>query len=305
MTKTIGTAVGFLASLSLAGCYNTLNVKNGGLACGTNDSCPDGFVCLKDSQGGHCWKSGTGPDANSLACTPANASPPFGPFATCSPNQPIGTSTCDPVCQAGCPCDRRCVLDVSTYASFLCEATAPSSSSFSPVQGPCNGTSTQDCSPGSVCIADDVCPWLCFKTCRKDLDCPSNSHCSVIVMLDKNSQAVPNVSLCTPPTEACSPVGSASCSTARTDFNCVFLAGLTGAVNTDSTVCDCKTLHDKKMGAACVTLPDDCQPGAVCVDLGGTLTCRQICDRKASVSACPSGSTCTAIYGSTQYGYCK
>jgi hypothetical protein len=322
MNKTIANVLGGLALLGLSGCYNTLSVANGGLVCGLDDQCPDGFRCLKDGaagQPGHCWKNGTGPDAgggatdglppksdvaNPLACTVASAVPPFGPFATCSPQErAIGSSTCDPVCQAGCPCDRRCVLDEATYASFYCEDTAQAPSSFVPVQGACNSPNAASCAPGSVCISDDVCPWLCYKTCRKDVDCPKDSRCSLLTLIDQNRQPLQDLFLCTPPIDNCNPSGSASCSTARPEFACVFLAGLTGLENTDATVCDCRTFHDKKLGAACQMKPDDCQPGAVCVDGN----CRQICDKRSSGggSACPTGSGCTAIHGSTVYGYCR
>jgi hypothetical protein len=306
MTKTMGIWLGVFAALSLGGCYSNTNIKNGGLVCGPNDACPDGFKCVKDGQAGqpgHCWRNGIGPDAagsNPLACTLASATPPFGPFATCSSDQPIANSTCDPVCQAGCPCDRRCVVNGDTYASFLCEESAPAPSTFVPVQGTCTDALAASCAPGSVCIADDVCPWLCFRTCRKDIDCPANSRCSKVTLLDKTSQPVPNVFLCTPPTDGCNPTGAANCSTARADFSCVFLAGLTGVANTDATVCDCRTTHDKVVGGSCSMILDDCQPGAVCVDS----ICRQICDRQASGSACPSGGGCNPIYGSTRYGSC-
>lgn len=320
MIKTVARILGTLALLGLGGCYNTLNVKNGGLVCGPNDQCPDGFTCVKDGpsgQPGHCWKEGTGPDASSgtadatapkpdavnpLACTVANATPPFGPFSTCSPqDRVIGNSTCDPVCQAGCPCDRRCVLDPDTYASFLCEDTAQAPTSFIPVQGTCDSPNAASCVPGSVCIADDVCPWLCFKTCRKDVDCPKDSRCSVLTLVDKNNQALQDLNLCAPPIDNCNPTGSATCSAARAGFACFFLAGLTGVATTDATICDCQTTHDKSLGAECQTKPDDCQAGTVCVDG----TCRQICDRRSSAAACTSGGSCNPIYGSTVYGYCR
>jgi hypothetical protein len=193
------------------------------------------------------------------------------------------------------------VVNADTYASFLCEGSAQAPSTFVPVQGTCTDALAASCAPGSVCIADDVCPWLCFRTCRKDIDCPTNSRCSVVTLLDKTSQPVPNVFLCTPPTESCNPTGAANCTTARTNFNCVFLAGLTGIATTDATFCDCRTTHDKAVGGNCSTLPDDCQPGAVCVNG----TCRQICDRQASGSTCPSGGGCNPIYGSARYGSCR
>ena len=316
MTKTVAIRLGLFAAFVAGGCYNTLNVKNGGLVCGPNDACPDGFQCIKDSQAGHCWKNGTGPDAggtgsdtttvktdvaNPLACTVADATPPFGPFPTdkCSAVDQAVPGTCDPVCQAGCACDRRCVVNTTTYASFECEDSAQAPSGFVPVQGTCSSDASK-CAPGSVCINDEVCPYLCFRTCRKDIDCPSNSRCSVLTLLDKTSQPVPNVFLCTPPIENCSPAGAANCATTRTDFNCVFLAGLTGLGTTDSTVCDCRTSHNQAVGASCATLPDDCVPGAVCVDG----TCRQICDRQATGTACPGVGVCNPLYGSTRYGYC-
>jgi hypothetical protein len=298
MTKTIGTAAGFLSAILFAACYNTNNVVNGGLQCGPASACPDGFVCKAD---GHCWKTGSGPDSGvpvGSACTLANAKPPLGPFAACGPNKLVATSTCDPVCQEGCPCDRRCVIETTTYGSFVCESSAPPST-FVPPLGTCDGNNFGACAPGSQCIGDDFCPNLCYKTCTKDSDCPTNSRCSVITMLDVNRRPLPDVYLCTPPVEGCNPMGSAACATARANFSCVFLAGLTGVGNTDATVCDCSTLHDKKVGGDCSTLPDDCVPGAVCVDG----KCRQVCDRKVA-TACSGGASCSAVYGSTVYGYC-
>jgi hypothetical protein len=311
MTKSIGISLGCFAALSLGACYNTTNVKNGGLVCGPNDACPDGFKCVKDGQAGqpgHCWRNGIGPDAagsNPLACTLGDGGT-FGPFPSdkCNvvPQDQWPPGTCDPVCQSGCPCERRCVVNPDTYASFLCES-AQTPSTFVPVQGTCTDTLSESCAPGSVCIADadgGGCPWLCFRTCRKDIDCPANSRCSVITLDDKTSNPVPNVFLCTPPSDGCNPTGAAPCSTARAEFNCVFMAGLTGVANTDATVCDCRTTHNQALGAACSTLPDDCQPGSVCVNG----YCRQVCDRRTTASGCTSG-TCTGIYGSTSYGYCK
>jgi hypothetical protein len=316
MTKTVGIWLGLVAVVAAGGCYNTLNITNGGLVCGPNDACPEGFHCVKDSQAGHCWKNGTGPDAGGtasdtasgttdavgpLACTIANATPLFGPFPAdkCSPVDQPAPGSCDPVCQAGCPCDRRCVLS-STYDSFQCEASPQNPSTFVDVQQTCTGSRSESCAPGSVCINDDVCPWLCFRTCRKDLDCGTNSRCSALGILDLSSNPVANVYLCTPPIESCNPSGAASCATARAELGCVFLAGLTGIATTDATVCDCRTTHTGAVGAACSTLPDDCQPGAVCVDG----TCRQICDRGASGTACPGLGVCSPIYDSTRYGYC-
>jgi hypothetical protein len=98
MNRTIACALGLSALLVLAGCYNTNNVKNGGLVCGTGGTCPDGYLCQKDGpvgSAGHCWKNGIildagvpSPDVSSpkadadpgQGCTTANA--PYSPFRT-------------------------------------------------------------------------------------------------------------------------------------------------------------------------------------------------------------------------------
>jgi hypothetical protein len=294
----------------LAGCFNTNDVKTGGLVCGDKDACPDGFTCIKDGlagQPGHCWRKGTGPDAGTsvpqpdaapaVACTVGDGQ--FGPFASCTVEAAGTGSTCDPVCQSGCPCKSRCVVNENTYASFECEASPLAASAFVPVQGDCSGNNWASCAPGSICIADDACPWLCYKACRKDADCPANSRCSVNAPLDINRNAVPGVSLCTPPTETCNPTGAADCATPRDGFKCVFLAGQTG-VSSEATICDCGTLHYKDLGADCLFLPDDCKPGLVCIDK----KCRQLCDGQGLGAACTNG-VCTKVYGSTRYGYCR
>ncbi len=315
MTKTLEFALGLSALLALAGCYNTNSLTNGGLVCGKDGSCPSGFRCVSDGPvgtAGHCWKNGTGPDAGAAsdatgatadaqpvaACTAAQATPPYGPFAVCSANRPIPNSTCDPVCQAGCPCNHRCILNDQTNSSFDCEASAPPANTVfkNPLEA-CNGSDTELCAPGSVCIPDNLCGNLCYKLCRTDEDCGGNSRCttSTIVVGD---QPVSNVLFCSPPIETCNPVGAAACSPARTDFNCVFLAGLTGIGNTDNTVCDCSTLHYNALGTSCSPTPDDCQPGLVCVNG----TCHAVCNLSGTTAGC---SACTAIYGSKSYGYCR
>ncbi len=308
MTKLVGflLGAGAVALAAIAGCYNTNNVKDGALVCGANDACPDGFHCVKDGalgSAGHCWR----PRSDSVITDAASGktdtaglvcAAPFGPFPGCTATLPTTDSTCDPVCQSGCACDRRCVVDESTYGRFICETTqAPAT--FIPVQGDCSGTNYPRCSPGSVCMDDDVCASQCFRTCRQDGDCPTNSTCSVMTLRDVNRRAVPNVWLCTPPSETCNPTGTAACTNVRTGFACVFLAGMTN-VTTDATTCDCSTARTVVLGGKCNRQPDDCMPGNACV--GGT--CRKVCDRQASGQACSSGG-CQPIYGSTRWGYCQ
>lgn len=283
MTRFAQLSVFLFPLVAVLGCYNTSSVENGGLACSTDNKCPEGFAC----QSGRCWK-GTG------SGDPGTCAAPLGPVAGCSTEVPLD-SACDPVCQSGCGC-RRCVLS-SDATAFVCETTA-APSSFVSHMGTCRDPSV--CAPGSVCIADGVCPNLCYKTCRDHSDCPATSRCTKTGLTDAvGATLVEGVYFCSPPAESCSPVGSAACANPKTGFNCVFLAGLTGVgTATDATVCDCATLHRAKVGEACVNSPDDCQPGAVCVNG----KCRTICSQSAS---CASGATCTPIYNSKQYGYCS
>lgn len=311
MTRTIGCVVGL--AILLGGCFNTNSIKNAGLECNSvAGACPDGFAC----KAGLCWKNGTGPDAGGtgsdasnpgtdatvpIACTPST--PPYGPFATCSPS-PANPNTCDPVCQLGCDCGKRCVFDSHTGNSFTCEATSESPNfAFVQPTGKCDTNDTA-CAPGSVCIPDDVCGSLCYRTCRTLVDCGGKGRCTQNLVQDQNLQPlVPNVFLCSGPAESCNPTGTASCVNARAGFNCVFFAGLTGTQVGDATTCDCATFHDKSVGATCTSVPDNCQPGAACINN----LCHRICNLQGSVSLCAGttgGGKCTAIYGSSQYGYC-
>jgi hypothetical protein len=286
MTRFSKLVLGLIPALTAVACYNTASVDNGGLACGTGNTCPEGFSCRSD---GRCWKNGTGPGA---------CNEPFGPFATCSSGQGPANSTCDPVCQSGCACDRRCVLDPDTASRFVCETSTRVGSFVGPGQT-CEDADA--CAPGSVCIADAVCPNLCYKTCRADVDCPAQAFCTRTTIEDPSGRLLTGVFLCSPPIETCSPTGAAACSPGRAGSSCVFLAGLTGVAISDATVCDCSTLHTERVGSVCATAPDNCEPGAVCVDG----RCRTICNRSGSGVTCPSGSSCVAIYDSAVYGYCR
>jgi len=277
--------MGLSPLLALLGCYNTSSVQNGGLACSAENTCPDGFKC----QGGRCWK-------NSPSSTDAaTCSAPLGPVAGCAADSPVG-SDCDPVCQSGCGC-HRCILG-STHTRFVCETTAPPASFIGPL-GTCKDVTT--CAPGSVCVEDDVCPSLCYKMCRSDSDCLANTHCTKTGPTTAGGvRLAEGLSFCSPPAESCNPAGGAACTAARGGFNCVFLAGLTGVATSDATVCDCATLHNVEVGAACVISPDNCRPGAVCINA----RCRAICTQSGPASPCANSGKCAPVYNSTVYGYC-
>ena len=172
MTKNAGISVGLLAGLGFLACYNTNNVKNGGLLCGPNDACPDGYGCIKDGQPGTLLAEWYRPRRGRAGLRGGNRQVrslrELQPRASPSPTAPAIRSA-----NRAARCDRRCTIEPSTLASFHCEA-APPPSSFVPVQGTCTNNANS-CEPGSLCISDDVCPWQCFRMCRRDGDCPGNT----------------------------------------------------------------------------------------------------------------------------------
>jgi hypothetical protein len=315
MRKTNAIALGFAAG-ALVACYNTNGLTNGGLVCSPSGSCPSGYSCQIDQgtgSAGHCWKDGTyradggnqdtaSPISDASPGVCAVATPPFGPFANCE-SVAIPNSSCDPVCQAGCPCLRRCVAKDQTNTSFKCEETEPAAPAALVAPMHSCAAEIKRCAPGSVCVADDTCGQLCYKTCRVDGDCGLNSRCTVRPIVDSANQAVKNLFLCSAPLETCSPVGAATCNSAITGFKCVLLAGLTGAGASDATLCDCSSQHKQSIGQKCTNAPDNCQPGSICVGEGANAACRSLCNL-TMVGGCPARSACTPMAGSTTYGYC-
>jgi hypothetical protein len=163
---------------------------------------------------------------------------------------------------------------------------------------------------GGLRCTDGACP--SGYSCQIDQGPGSVGHCwkdgTYRADAGKQDTASPtndaNSPACTvavpPPIESCSPVGAATCNSGVSGFKCVFLAGMTG-VNTDAaTVCDCSSQHTKLVGQKCTSLPDNCQAGSACV----SEACHSVCMLTA-LGACPTGSTCLPIYGSTTYGYCR
>jgi hypothetical protein len=302
--------------LLLAGCYNTKGIQSGGLICGDKGSCPDGFVCDKtlDPRGpGRCY---TPSDLASLAKRDAGTSAPegcpnpelpFGPFAGCKQALPTDTSSCDPVCQSPCPCGRRCVTDKNTQ-SYFCEATAPSQP-FAKHMERCDGKSpASTCTPGAFCLQDGspnnaVCGSYCYTTCRVDADCPSSSRCTVnsMVPADANVTMAASVHLCSPPREACNPIGAApTCLGSRgAGFACILTASVAPGATSEESMCDCKATYTLPIGAACKDSSLSCVPGAVCVEG----TCRQLCLLGAG-GTCANRECKDPVFGSSRYGWC-
>lgn len=300
--RSIFITAGFL----LAGCYNTNGIVSGGLVCGTDRSCPDGFYCdTTIDLRGLCYKNGMGPTSKTDAGTGCSTGAlPYGPFLGCQAKAPAN-STCDPVCQSGCPCNHRCVTNAKA-SSYFCESTVQTEA-FAKHMDRCNfKTAASNCTPGAICLEDTLCGNLCYRTCRVDADCPTSTRCTKAAIVGSesltSSAEKPVVNICSPPIETCNPIGnSPSCSGSRNaGIACVLLAKLTGAPGDNETVCDCKSAHDKAIGTACSTELDDCAPGAVCV----SGICRQLCLLGAGAS-CPNKQCVTPVYGSKRYGSCS
>jgi hypothetical protein len=300
--RSIVLITGFL----MAGCYNTKGIVSGGLVCGTNRSCPDGFYCdTTIDLRGLCYKNGEGPssttDPGSTGCSSGTL--PYGPFSGCQTKTPAN-STCDPVCQSGCPCNHRCITNAKA-SSYFCETTVQSET-FAKHMDRCNlKNGNSNCTPGAICLEDSLCNNLCYRTCRQDADCPTSTRCTKAAIISPETTAgstvTPVVNICSPLIETCNPIGNTpSCSGSRNaGITCVLLAKLTGTAGDNETVCDCKSTHDKPIGTTCSTEPDDCVPGAVCV----AGTCRQLCVLGAGAS-CTNKQCVSPVYGSKRYGWC-
>jgi hypothetical protein len=296
-----------LAPLALvaAGCYDTDGIVNGGLACGANRSCPDGYGCRPS---GFCWKDNT--DGGAIAGgsdgpPPAGDGPtgkdgptdvqascpaPFGPFAGCAASVEPG-STCDPVCQAGCTCDQRCQLSAT---GFSCRKF-PGSTYLADMET-CDAANDL-CRPGSGCMLEmqDSCGSHCYRYCRQNGDCPVNSRCRDRIMI-ADKPVSERILMCSPPIEACSPVSGSGaadrCSGGRRGFSCYVF----GPSDPNDTTCECAgTLP---AGAPCTDV-HSCQPGYECA----AGRCRRVC--MLSLGTACGTAKCVPLFGSTKFGTCQ
>ena len=307
----------------LMGCFNTKGIQSGGLICGDKGSCPDGFTCDKslDPQG-RCYKSGEvqktsngdaglGSDGAGASCqTPLSAQ--WGPFPGCTVKLPTATSSCDPVCQSGCPCDKRCITD-NDAKTYFCELSTPAEP-FAKHMEKCkltsNSNAASSCTPGAFCLEDgskdnSVCGSLCYQTCRVDSDCPATTRCTANRILPADSTVAVSAPMfiCSPHRELCNPIGTnPTCLGSKgAGFACVLMASLTGGSASDEATCDCKAPYTIPIGGACLASNfETCVPGSVCV----SGTCRQLCLLNAG-TGCPSKECQNPFSGSTKYGWCN
>ncbi len=270
-------ALALLGALVVSGCYHP-DIADYGFSCGDNESCPDGFSCVR----GLCHKNGV--DAAPPACTPQAGVP------GCIPDRSL---PCDPVCQTGCCADQKCTaLNTSTnppIAALGCVATNnPTGTLYNPCQiaGAQTPQRTDNCVPGLVGITGANS--YCLMLCRTDSDCRSGIHCEQR-LLEKNGTVA---SVCGLPPSNCDPTMLTGCPAGRTCYL------ETPAATGDTTICEISS--NEGTNSAC-QYSRDCLPRYTCPDVGpGAGTCLPVCAN--ATGRCPTATTCQDF--GQQYDYC-
>ncbi|HVT06348.1 MAG TPA: hypothetical protein VHO67_02775 [Polyangia bacterium] len=214
--------------------------------------------------GGTGGKMGTGGSAGA-ACLP--------PVASCMTN--FNGGACDPVCNVGCDsCDKKC--SVNSAGARTCNQLSPKGKTVG-ILGVCDpsmvgsdpATQSDDCAPGTACVAHNACGPRCYKFCRTSADCPAGASCTI--------DAGGGASFCDVPNVQCDPVNGASMSAlysgcaVATQF--CYLSEQNG-----QTFCDCYNNGTLGGNGSPCTHSADCIGGLVCTDLNGRgKKCLRVC----------------------------
>ena len=270
--------VSFMVSLAFGfagpGCFDP-QIKSGGFRC-AGDKCPSGFVCSAGvcvtpglpGSGGKGGAAATGGRSGTGGATCANAIQPL-----CTGQS---GSSCDPVCQTGCPCGQKCGL---SGAALACAAPAGTKA-----EAEICHPSKDECAPGFACLKE-VCGsdlGRCYRFCRTNDDCASTTACTT------SGATASTQKVCSLEDQPCDPYAQTGCPDAA--LKCYF-SGLS------QTKCDCPGLPsgEKQVGEVCANY-NDCAIGLVCLSLGNAESkCFRLCKSTAECASCTtlgSGSYC-------------
>lgn len=288
----------------MAGCYKP-SIKDGGLACGVGDSCPEGFSCALR----RCFRAvqdaapaevridaameSRPPDAgnDAVACTPQAGIP------GCAAQADLA---CDPVCQTKCCPGQKCTaVNGGTApggaADLGCRTLQAPPRLLGETCDPSDAGTPErsdNCAAGLICI-DGNNGASCFKLCRGDTDCAAGTRCEERPIETAAGSHV--ASVCGLPPTPCDPTLNplSGCPSPRV---CYLVTS--DRANGDTTICEITS--GEKRNLSC-RYSRECLTGYTCAASGpGAGYCRPACARMLPL--CPAGTTCQG-FGRT-YDYC-
>lgn len=246
-------------------------------ACGTPSSMEDAMADARGDSGSMSMEDARMPnDANVVPSDGGGMMGDSGGSMTCG----AAYAPCNPVTNAGCPAGQVCVIMNQEMRRSVCIPAGRGTFGDSCM-------SPEDCQEGLGCIGGKCARWCCGlgdnSTCRSTPGGRPGAICNINVMgtglfacslpddCDVHQQN------CANPMQACVPLGA--------DGTTQCVTPVSGAMP----------------GGSCDAL-NGCPPGYLCIGaMGGTSTCRQICDPTSMAmgmfSRCPSGQTCGRVGG--------
>ncbi|HEX2658512.1 MAG TPA: hypothetical protein VHU40_09575 [Polyangia bacterium] len=253
-----------LLAACLIGCYQP-HVTPGGLKCGPSSKpCPDGFTCVNDvcaAGSGAGGSPGAGGAGGAPSC--ANAVAPLCASGADAP------ASCDPVCQTGCPCGQRCLVQ----AAGLGCATA----SGQKAQGQVCLPGSDECGPGLACVQESCGANLgrCRRMCRDATVCSDGAACTHPVLMA--NQMPSGQRACDLGDEPCDPYAATGCPDPA--LHCY----VTGPTRTS---CDCPSGVGATEGQNCSAY-NDCAVGLACIQTGGAESrCVRLCQSITDCLSC-------------------
>ncbi len=201
------------------------------------------------------------------------------------------SDACTVVPQEGCPADHTCLV-VTVDGATTCQ-----SAGSAPLGGLCSGNS--DCAPGLVCVES-----TCRSFCGEPSDC--GGVASACNQVSHGSEPVKGWSICSiacnpaDPPNAAGANGLVACPAGMACFSLDPSDGPKGSTS-------CFPAGAAQEGAACMT-GGDCAAGLVCLNDGGSSSCRPMC--LVGQSQCTCLSFAVPLYAASAFtilevGFCQ